>query len=227
LILPMSIIVLHKNISEYMCLSQQNERPVPGDYISYEQAVEFHGHSCGGLASGYRAAIAAMKALEVRRPKDEELVAIAETDACGVDAIQMITGCTAGKGNLIVHDYGKHAFTFYCREKNKAVRITTNLDGLLPDEMSDLRPKVFSGRATEAEKARYQELAQQGVQAILSAPEEKILKINFVQMEPPKKARIFESIPCECCGEMVADAKTREHDGKRVCMPCFLSATKS
>lgn len=57
----MSIIVLHKNISEYMCLSQQNERPVPGDYISYEQAVEFHGHSCGGLASGYRAAIAAMK----------------------------------------------------------------------------------------------------------------------------------------------------------------------
>lgn len=210
-----------------MCISQQARDPVQGDYVSYEQAVEFHGHSCGGLASGYRVAIAAMKALGVKRPKDEELVAIAETDACGVDAIQMITGCTAGKGNLIIHDYGKHAFTFYCRQSNKAVRIVTNLDGLMPAEMDELRPKVFSGQASEAEIARYQELAHLGVDAILAAPEEKVIKLNFVDMQPPKKARIFKSVSCENCGEMVADAKTREHEGKRVCMTCYLSATSS
>ncbi|MCA1917675.1 FmdE family protein [Methanospirillum hungatei] len=210
-----------------MCISSSAGEPVQGTYGSYEQAVEFHGHSCGGLASGYRVAIAAMKALGVERPKDEELVAIADTDACGVDAVQVITGCTAGKGNLIINDYGKHAFTFYCRRSNKAVRVVTSLDGFLPEEMNALRPKVFSGQATEEEKARYQELAHQGVHAILTAPEEKILKIQFVDMQPPRKARIFQSIPCECCGEMVADAKTREHDGKRVCIPCYLSATNS
>ncbi len=208
-----------------MCSPQPIKQKTADNFGTYEQAVEFHGHSCGGLASGYRVAIAAMKALGVDRPKDEELVAISETDACGVDAIQVITGCTAGKGNLIIHDYGKHAFTFYCRRSNKAVRIVTSLDGFLPEEMNVLRPKVFSGQASEEEVARFQELAHQGVHAILSAPEENILKVSFVEMEPPKKARIFTSIPCASCGEMVADAKTREHEGKRVCIPCYLSAT--
>lgn len=207
-----------------MCSPQSTKEAAKGNYISYEQAVDFHGHSCGGLASGYRVAIAAMKALGVDWPKDEELVAIAETDACGVDAIQMITGCTAGKGNLIIYDYGKHAFSFYCRKSNKAVRVATCLEGLMPKEMDDLRPKVFSGQANEAETARYQELVRQGVQAILEAPDEKIISLKFIEMLPPKKARIFKSIPCEGCGEMVADAKTREYEGKRVCMPCYQSA---
>lgn len=208
-----------------MCSPQPIQEKEPGEFTTYDEAVEFHGHSCRGLASGYRVAVAAMKALGVERPKDEELVTIAETNACGVDAIQFITGCTAGKGNLIIHDYGKHAFTFYCRKSNKAVRVVTCLDGFMPEEMQTLRPKVFSGQATEEEKARYQELAHQGVHAILAAPEEKILKISYVDMKPPQKAIMYQSIPCECCGEMVADGKTREHDGKRVCMPCYLSAT--
>jgi formylmethanofuran dehydrogenase subunit E len=208
-----------------MCSPQSVQEP-KGEFITYEEAVRFHGHSCGGLSSGYRVAIAAMKALGVERPKDEELVAIAESDACGVDAIQMVTGCTAGKGNLIIHDYGKHAFTFYCRRSDKAVRVVTNLDDVLPrKEMDALRPKVFSGQATEEEMKQFQTLSDQASDAILHAPEEKIIKITFIDMEPPKKARIFKSIPCECCGEMVADAKTRTHDGKVVCMPCFLAQT--
>ena len=67
--------------------------------VTFTECVRFHGHSCPGLASGYRAATAAMEALGVKRPEDEELVAICETDACGVDAIQVIAGTTAGKGN--------------------------------------------------------------------------------------------------------------------------------
>ncbi|HPP78910.1 FmdE family protein [Methanospirillum sp.] len=208
-----------------MCSPQPIQEKKSGEFPTYDEVVEFHGHSCGGLASGFRVAVAAMKALGVERPKDEELVTIAETNACGVDAIQFITGCTAGKGNLIIHDYGKHAFTFYCRKSNKAVRVVTCLDGFMPEEMHALRPKVFSGQATEEEKARYQELAHQGVHAILAAPEEKILKITYVDIKPPQKAIMYQSIPCECCGEMVADGKTRELDGKRVCMPCYLSAT--
>ncbi len=206
-----------------MCLPQTVNEQKKDDYVTYDEAIRFHGHSCAGLASGYRVACAALKALEVTRPHDEELVAIAETDACGVDAIQVITGCTAGKSNLIIHDYGKHAFTFYCRKSDKAVRVVTKLEGFLPEEMNDLRPRVFSGKATESEVARYQELVHQGVHAILSAPEEKILSINFVEIDPPRKARIFQSIPCALCGEMVADAKTREYNGKRICIPCFLS----
>lgn len=209
-----------------MCSPLMHQSP-PEPYISYDETVRFHGHTCVGLASGYRVAVAAMKALGVTRPRDEELVAIAETDACGVDAVQMVTGCTAGKGNLIIHDYGKHAFSFYCRRSNQAVRVVTCLDEFLPrGEMDTLRPKVFAGQASEAEVERFHELAHLASDAILHAPEEKVVKVTFIDMEPPKKARIFTSIPCECCGEMVADVKTREKNGKQVCIPCFLSAER-
>lgn len=70
----------------------------------FEKAVEFHGHVCPGLAIGYRAAELGIEALACGRDTDEELVAIVENDACGVDAVQVVTGCTLGKGNLILKD---------------------------------------------------------------------------------------------------------------------------
>jgi len=63
-----------------------------------ERAVQFHGHWCPGLATGIRAAELALR--EIGHEADEEVVAVVETDMCGVDAIQFLTGCTFGKGNL-------------------------------------------------------------------------------------------------------------------------------
>ena len=44
--------------------------------------------------------------------EDEEVVCVTENDACGVDGIQAILSCTAGKGNLKFRDTGKMAFSF-------------------------------------------------------------------------------------------------------------------
>jgi formylmethanofuran dehydrogenase subunit E len=68
---------------------------------SLTQVVAFHGHYCPGVTIGYRAALIALRELGVERAQDEELVALCENDACGVDAVQALTGCTLGKGNLI------------------------------------------------------------------------------------------------------------------------------
>ena len=76
-----------------------------------KKTIDFHGHWCPGLAIGIRAAEWALK--EMGKAPDEEIVAVVETDMCGVDAIQSLTGCTFGKGNLIHKDYGKSAFTFF------------------------------------------------------------------------------------------------------------------
>jgi len=43
----------------------------------------------------------ALKKLRSHRATDEEFVAIVENDSCSVDAIEVVTGCTMGKGNLI------------------------------------------------------------------------------------------------------------------------------
>ena len=63
------------------------------------------------MATGIRAAEWDLTELYARSHA-EELVAVVETEKCGVDAIRFLTGCTFGKGNLIHKDYGKNAFTY-------------------------------------------------------------------------------------------------------------------
>ena len=74
----------------------------------WQKCVAFHGHGCGGLAVGFRAVLYAWELFESdSTSEDEEIVCIAETDACGVDAIQALLSCTVGKGNLIFNLQGK------------------------------------------------------------------------------------------------------------------------
>ena len=73
----------------------------------WEKAIAFHGHACPGLAIGVRAATEAIKRLNLSFSEDEEVVCVTENDACGVDGIQAILSCTAGKGNLKFRDTGK------------------------------------------------------------------------------------------------------------------------
>lgn len=69
-----------------------------------EGVIAFHGHYCPGVTIGYRATLLALRELGVQRARDEELVAICENDACGVDAVQELgltrvglTGFAGGK----------------------------------------------------------------------------------------------------------------------------------
>lgn len=67
----------------------------------WKECAAFHGHECGGLAIGYQAALYAAELLELGFSEDEEVVCVTENDSCGVDAIQVILGCSVGKGNLL------------------------------------------------------------------------------------------------------------------------------
>ncbi|HOV68156.1 MAG TPA: FmdE family protein [Methanoregulaceae archaeon] len=203
-----------------MCENHEAAHHGPS-YPTFDDCVRFHGHSCPGLATGYRVSTAAMRTLGVNRPYDEELVCIAETDACGVDAVQLVTGCTAGKGNLIIRDYGKHVFSFFSRESGRAIRVLVrNSDIPGRSGMDELRKKVFSGIATPDEIARFREMMAETTRSLLAAPEDDLLEIREVTEKPPEKARIFASVVCGKCGEPVADVRTRVVDGRRVCIPC-------
>ena len=109
----------------------------------WETAIQFHGHECKGLAWGYKVATFALEKLGIDRSSDEELVAIVENDTCAVDGIQVVTGCTFGKGNLIFKDYGKHAYTFYNRNTGKGVRISRKKGVEVDDIMSANGEDVF------------------------------------------------------------------------------------
>jgi formylmethanofuran dehydrogenase subunit E len=89
-----------------------------------KRCVAFHGHLCPGLIYGYRVAKEAVQRLGVDRSQDEEVVAISENDTCAVDALQVLLGTTAGKGNLIIENYGKNAFTVLNRSDKRAFRFS-------------------------------------------------------------------------------------------------------
>jgi len=190
---------------------------------SYDDAVAFHGHACPGLALGYRAAQYAMDALRAGRSDDEELVCIVENDACGVDAIQVVAGCSAGKGNLIFRDFGKHAYTFIDRRYNRAIRLVQRPEPVverIDPQAAALRPKVMGGTATTEELKEFHERQAAVIDRILAMPVDDLFLIKENVPDIPEKARIFRSVQCASCGEMVAEHRARVKDGKFVCIPC-------
>lgn len=189
---------------------------------SFEDAAAFHGHSCGGLAIGYKASELAIKLIDISFSEDEEVVCITETDSCTVDAIQFVLGCTMGKGNLFVNKWGKNAFSFYNRNTGKSVRLLLNPDAIpINSEMTELRPKIFSGKADEAEIERYHELSHKHVDDIMAVPAEKLFIVKETQEPVPEKAKIYENTVCSVCGEQVAEGLCGKIDGKYVCIPCM------
>jgi formylmethanofuran dehydrogenase subunit E len=182
-------------------------------------AVQFHGHLCPGLALGYRVAKAAMRELDAERPHDEELVAVVENDSCAADAIQFITGCTFGKGNLLFRDYGKHVYTFYNRRSGKGLRVSEDYRGFENDSRyPELKKRQASGEDVSRE---LQQFKMEKAAAILKADDKEFLTIEQITSAPPQEARIRTSIRCTRCGERFMESRGRIRNGQVVCIPCF------
>jgi formylmethanofuran dehydrogenase subunit E len=183
------------------------------------ETVQFHGHLCPGLALGYRVAKAALRELAADRPRDEELVAVVENDSCAVDAIQFVTGCTFGKGNLIFRDHGKHVYTFYNRRTGRGVRISEDFRGFEQDQrFPGLRRRQEAGEDVSRE---LQEYKMQKAAAIFKADEKEIMTVTPVDSPPPHEAGIRGSVRCALCGEKLMESRGRVRNGTIVCIPCF------
>ncbi len=189
----------------------------------FADLVAFHGHACGGLALGYKACELAAQKLDLHFSEDEEIVAVTETDSCTVDAIQVLLGCTAGKGNLFVHNWGKTAFSFYRRDTNTSIRLVAIPDATPKNaRMVELRPKIMDGSATPAEDEEFHRLAHAHVDEILAMPAEKLFLIKAVVQPLPEEAKIYNNVVCSVCGEQVADGLAKQIDGKYICIPCHM-----
>ena len=188
-----------------------------------KRTVEFHGHWCPGLAIGIRAAELALD--EVGKASDEDIVAVVETDMCGVDAIQFLTCCTFGKGNLIHRDYGKNAFSFYRRKDDKSIRIITRATafGDLRDRMIQLQEKAKSEGLTKEEEEEMQGFREKLSAHIMESELANLFEVKKPNEPVPQKARIMESLICESCGEPTMEARIRRAGEKAFCIPCFES----
>ncbi|MBF0120097.1 MAG: formylmethanofuran dehydrogenase [Desulfobacterales bacterium] len=193
----------------------------------FKRCVDFHGHICPGLSIGFKAVKACMEILNETRAEDEELVAIVETDACSADAVQVLTGCTFGKGNFIFKDYGKMAVTLLSRNSGKGVRVSIQPNPFTPNEEHHaLMKKVMSKDANEIETKRFKELHLKRSCDILEKPFEQLFVIKKVDMILPPKAIVEPSKPCDICGEPTMGSKLESLleslNDKKICRGCLV-----
>ena len=164
---------------------------------NWERCVAFHGHECGGLTIGYKAAEYAIELLGLDFSHDEQVVCIAENDACGIDAIQVMLGCSVGKGNLLFRMRGKQAFNVYNRANGQSVRLVLN-------------PKPSWIIRKEDSFRYYQE----------SRPED-LFTVKETTIPLPEPAQIFDSYRCDHCGEVTGSNWIRLAGDKKLCLDCY------
>ena len=89
--------------------------------VTLQDCVDFHGDFCGGVTIGWIMGNFAMEKLGVK--KGDSLYMETEFQNCMNDALQMVTGCTVGKGNLKIRDIGKRTLILADCTTGRAVKV--------------------------------------------------------------------------------------------------------
>ncbi|MFH0960066.1 MAG: FmdE family protein [Pseudomonadota bacterium] len=185
----------------------------------FRKCVEFHGHICPGLAIGYSAVKAADGLMKTTASEDEELVCLVENNSCAVDAVQVLLGCTFGKGNLIFRDWGKQVFTFFDRHSGRAVRASLKQSSPHRELQHELRKKINLGTATEEDKKRFTQLREDYTKSLISEPQS-YFEVKEIEMEAPPQAQIVDTAPCAICGEETMVSRMTKIKGSVICKDC-------
>lgn len=191
----------------------------------YEKVLHFHGHECVGSNFGLRVGRLAVERLG-RHVAGNELVAEAESTTCALDAVQVMTGCTVGNRNLVVHDNGKNAFTFWRRGGNDGVRVSAVPGSAVfrSVEIDELSGRVVAGEASQAEIDRLHRLQAKRRQNVLTAPAEEILRVEPARGSVPAIDAVRSVTACGRCGDPTFVNRLHNHRGTMMCPPCHVDA---
>lgn len=133
----------------------------------WEKTIQFHGHVCPGLAIGYQMAAGFMRRFEKGYPLGDQGFLIAHKEFCGIDSLQVITGCTKGKGNLIVADSDEYKYLVGYRLTKKAFMVQLQKPLIEKiDRWQELYPIILADKLKSNEKMKLmEEIAQLTEQA--------------------------------------------------------------
>ena len=194
-----------------------------------DAGLMFHGHKCPAMPLGLRVGAAAMDALGVDRARDGQLIALVEIgDAhcatCFADGVQMITGCTFGKGNIKKLHYGKWGVTLVDKKSGRAVRVVPKAEAMEANKKTEFFTK-YREKGIPASQVPA-EVVDPLVERVMGAPADALLDVgdvvDYKWEEPPHS---FDGFVCESCGEMTVEPYGRPLGDKKVCIPCYEKAT--
>ncbi|MCH7510760.1 MAG: molybdopterin-guanine dinucleotide biosynthesis protein B [Chloroflexi bacterium] len=177
------------------------------------EAGRMHGHLCPGQVLGVRMAILGCERLGIFDPKlSKRLIAFVETDRCGADAVQTVTGCTLGKRTLKFVDYGKLAATFLDTETGRAVRVAAR-------ESARGASERFAPEELDPHQAQ--------LRAYKALPDDELFAVEEVRValsEADLPGRPHRRVVCDSCGEEVNDGRDVSEGGRTHCRACATGA---
>ena len=188
----------------------------------WEATVKFHGHICPGIVVGHRACWYARQLLNLSSPSlAPEYVVVAENDLCGVDAVQVNTGCTVGNDGLIIDLQGKQAFSFIHKKTGKGVRIVLEAPLWDSNHPIELHHKVKLGTASPEEAQEFFRLRNQRGEELLKLTDEELFKVEEIDRKIPGKPRLHPVFRCSRCDEQVMQPWAKEQDGEILLPPLW------
>jgi formylmethanofuran dehydrogenase subunit E len=150
-------------------------------------------------------AVAGCRALGLGEPRQagKRLVVLVEIDRCATDAIQALTGVSLGKRTLKHVDHGKMAATFADTRTGQAVRVVARDDA-----------RALAVVPGEPDARRAQTLAYR------TMPEDRLLRLERVIVEPGWLDRRRVRVACTQCGEGVNYEREVRAGGRVLCRAC-------
>ncbi|MEQ8201738.1 MAG: FmdE family protein [Syntrophomonadaceae bacterium] len=191
------------------------------DREAWDKAAALHGHVCPGIVVGSRASMLVLELLG--RPGQHigtSYYAIVENDVCGVDGVQMITGCTLGNDSLIIDNQGKFAFSWVDKMSGEGYRLLLKVPVWKSNEPLVLHEKVKFGTATPEEKQKFFAMRQERGQELLEMSDQDLFQIEKITRKIAGKPRLFPFVNCARCGEAFMEAYGTTMDEGIVCAGC-------
>ncbi len=190
----------------------------------FEAGLKLHGHKCPAMPLGLRAGAIAMNRLGVERSQDKNLLALVELgddhcSHCMGDGVQMITGCTFGKGNIRQLGYGKFGLTLVDRTTGRAVRVVPVAEAQVQIKRTPFF-QDYRVKGVPASKVP-DEIVDPLIERVFDIPEAGLFKVSEVfAYEAPVTPENFHSFICSRCGDMVVEPYGRIIGSHQVCIPC-------
>jgi len=165
-----------------------------------EEVFRFHTKRAPGLALGI---VMVDFARELLGPVKGKLNAVAETQACLSDVIQVMTGCTIGNRYLkIFPDLGRFALTLYDREDGRGIRIFLDSQKVDSRETPELYKFIHRERDPSVQVGgEARDKSGEKIIAELEKVGRKIFTFQKVRLKEFGKPAMLPAKICEKCGE--------------------------
>ena len=91
----------------------------------WEKTIEFHGHTCPGIAMGFKICEGVIKKMGIN-PQVDELICVSENNTCPADAVRFILNCTEENNRLDYRPSDDLAFSFFNKSNGEKLKVKLN-----------------------------------------------------------------------------------------------------